>query len=515
MTGGQPPARTWAGIVIPVLAGVLVFVLHTRLIHFPFWYHWDEESKSLQILEENRNFRHPLLMLHAADLLHRLQGRPAGLQETTEIGRVVTSGFTAATVAVLARLAHVLVGPAAAACTGLLVGLLPELVHHGHYFKEDPGLLLGWAQVWWALAAYRARPGRRAAFLCGLAIACCASGKHVGWLALPVSLGAIAWWGRSPGARRGWHVGLALLVSLAAWVTINHAMLLGWPIMRGELHREMRHLLYERSVETNALRIFATLLPAACWAGLGFYGWRLWRNRGPRGIEGVALVMAVLYLLLLLGTTRLARYYLLPLWMTAAWLAALGLGNWAEGVTTARWRGWRLVVAGVAPLLVLVLAANRAVPACRLAVGPDHRLELARFLHDELPLAAVAYDLGVNLPDPRLRERDVNGWTPRTWVAPLYCLDLLPGPDPLDALVAQGFSHVAICGGVAMRFDAYRNPKQQPAVLFSDEALRPAFYDALRARATCVWHRQGIRGRLLQPTLELFQLPAAEGSCRK
>ena len=44
--------------------------------------------------------------------------------------------------------------------------------------------------------------------------------------------------------------------------------------------------------------------------------------------------------------------------------------------------------------------------------GPDHRLELARFIDRHLPEARVAYGLSVGLPDLAKGPRRWEGWAP-------------------------------------------------------------------------------------------------------
>ncbi len=500
---GRP--RHWAW-TLPLLAALGVVLLHLPLCDFPFWYHWDEETKTEQILTGERNLRHPLLLLHGAQWAHRLAGRPEGRQTTTEIGRYTVVAFAAGTVAVYTHLAVLVGGPAAGVASAIIIGLHPEMVHYGHYFKEDPALLFGWALTLWALSVYRGRPGGRRALLVGAALALCASGKHAGWLMAPVALTALGMV-TTPGVR-GRALAAAVTACAVVWLALNHELIIGWQTVDTELRREVQHLLFERNVVPPALVKFVRRLGWAIYPAFGLYVWRWWRTGRPSWIEAVGVAMGGLYVAVVaIAVTRMAPHYLLPGWVTVGWLAGISVG-WAlsGGAQAASPRG-RLLLRALA-VLALLLAVGKGVRSWQRAAGPDHRLLLAQYLDSELPHAAVAYDLAVNPPTAHIPERDIDGWVPRTWLLPIYRLDYLPGPDPLDALIAQGFTHVAISAGYAQRYTAYVGQTTGASmVCFSDEALRPAFYEGLRTRGTRVWHIQGVRGRLLRPELELYQLP--------
>ncbi|HEY7090244.1 MAG TPA: hypothetical protein VH518_19255, partial [Tepidisphaeraceae bacterium] len=124
--------------------------LFTRNNDFPVEYHPDESGKAIQIMSDSqqRNFKHPLLMLEAANLMKQWTFGPddprgADMREVVIVGR-----RTSALIASIGVFALALAGWAAYGLPGLVIGgltmaLCPPLVVYAHYFKEDASLAGG------------------------------------------------------------------------------------------------------------------------------------------------------------------------------------------------------------------------------------------------------------------------------------------------------------------------------------------------------------------------------------
>ena len=87
-------------IALALFIGSLL--LFTRDNGFSFSYHPDEDGKTFQIIQRERNFHHPLLLLNAVDLTVHLAGVPLTSQAVVVAGRWVSAAFAAGAVVALA-----------------------------------------------------------------------------------------------------------------------------------------------------------------------------------------------------------------------------------------------------------------------------------------------------------------------------------------------------------------------------------------------------------------------------
>src|SRR5205807_4512250 len=94
----------------PIFSAALLALLlwaYTRHNNFPFYYHTAEPGKVEQVNSREHNYRHPLLMISATDLVVRalrIDPAQAGPQKVVLVGR-----WTSALAAVIAIAAVILI----------------------------------------------------------------------------------------------------------------------------------------------------------------------------------------------------------------------------------------------------------------------------------------------------------------------------------------------------------------------------------------------------------------------
>ena len=173
---------------------VLCLWLFTRNNTFPVGFHPDEGGKVQQVVYDERNYRHPQLMLEATQIWMRFAEIPDDTQSVVIAGRQVAAFFGALSVAMLSLTAYLCAGWWGLVMGSILVGLCPPLLTYSHYMKEDTSLLVGVAmtilasRIIWMTRRWYARIPAWALLAAGCALA--ASGKYVGamTIALPVLL---------------------------------------------------------------------------------------------------------------------------------------------------------------------------------------------------------------------------------------------------------------------------------------------------------------------------------------
>ncbi len=132
-----------------ILIGISIGMYHycldlfSRFNTFPIDYHPDEWTKAAQIIDNERNFNHPQLMLEATDYIIERDQIPKNQWDVLIAGRT-----TSARMAALGAVAAAWAGWFAGRWIGFLAiaigaGLCPSLLAHAHYFKEEAALCLG------------------------------------------------------------------------------------------------------------------------------------------------------------------------------------------------------------------------------------------------------------------------------------------------------------------------------------------------------------------------------------
>jgi 4-amino-4-deoxy-L-arabinose transferase-like glycosyltransferase len=132
------------GIVLLVILAVAL-VLNLWNNGFPLGYHFDEPLKVQFIQEHTQNFFHPILMLLVSRFAAALTGT-SDAQALVELGRTITALFAVFNVYACVLLFRKVGGDRDALWTAAAVAIMPILVVHAHYLKEDlyvtPFLLL-------------------------------------------------------------------------------------------------------------------------------------------------------------------------------------------------------------------------------------------------------------------------------------------------------------------------------------------------------------------------------------
>jgi 4-amino-4-deoxy-L-arabinose transferase-like glycosyltransferase len=118
-----------------LILGLSAF-LNTYNINFPDFYHADEAKKFQFVLTDQQDFRHPILMLQTARVLHKV----VGLKDSNRLiilCRMISASLGVLIVFLIYRLSRQGLGKNYALLAALTVAVSPILVVHAHYFKED------------------------------------------------------------------------------------------------------------------------------------------------------------------------------------------------------------------------------------------------------------------------------------------------------------------------------------------------------------------------------------------
>jgi len=227
--------------LVAILSLAFSFVLH-GLSGQDYGSHGDETTKVRQVLQGERNFYHPPLMIETVSAFARVLRTtdPFGVMR---LGRTVSNLLAGASLLLLAAaaalssrnpLAALLVFAACATSTSLWVA--------GRYLKEDIYFLFGVAVCCCAFAALLRWPrARMAAALFGVAAALLVSSKYAGALFLfGGCVASLATPAVRATLRQRWPVTLAGF--FATGLVVNHAMLTSRDTFRSGLRKEVVHV---------------------------------------------------------------------------------------------------------------------------------------------------------------------------------------------------------------------------------------------------------------------------------
>ena len=438
-----------------LLVGAVVFaaalVLCLRGSGFPYYYHYDTPSKIEQVRSSTRNFHHPFLMLNATEVVARVGGAVEDKQQVARIGRTLSAIYMALAIALMVLLAGRLAGVPGAMVAAPLLLLDPDLIEHGHYFKENAPLLLGVAAWLLACSEYLRRPSRRGIWWLAAAAAFAASAKAVGLLFLPASLLAVA--SRRPeDDTRGRAIGVTLSVWLGVAILLNlHP---AWLRNAGELivqqRRELDAVILGRHAGASipnlyfgwlAAKSFWPVWPLLC--GLLLFPWR----EDLSGRRAMFPLLAFPFLFaLLLSLQRLAYpHYFLPVRITFLALCAVGAGL-ALRFALERTRPVKALVIAALTIVLSVATFWQARGLVRMYAGMREytRDVLVEWVKSELPpQAVIAQDSLVRLPAP-----DLLGFEPQERRIPqrLISATWLSDLGSLEQVREAGATHVAVAG---------------------------------------------------------------------
>jgi len=505
---GTTDARLW---LLALVFFAAAFFFYTRGNVFPPDYHPDEPSKVRQILEEDYNFRHPMLLLRGTEIARRISGAGETEWRIAVAGRSVSAMFCAGAVALLVVLAGRMQGWFAAFAVGLLLLVNHQFFELAHYMKEDPALTFGTAATLLAIWWYSAGPSRSRAVVLGIACGLALSGKYPGALLIPFVFLAVAFQPGPTARQRLANAGLTLLGLVAVFAIVN------WP-MFSDLDQLSESLAAETSKAVDGHKEMTRAVPhgvyfavlrqsinAVALVLLGIYAVTLIlrARRTPFAEWLIALYPATLFAVLTFLPKTHHRYFL-PATAVFIFLAAIGLAR----IPGFRWHG-KALAPRHATLLVWVLLISSTLASVytvsRYVEGftRDNRVQLARYIREELPAdAIIVQDRRVQLPT-----RDEAGNAPPSLRTDRTIIDTTYSADEgtLDELRARGVTHIAVAEGDYGRFFLRTHRAKDDQTSTVDR--RRAFYELLFRDGTKLWEARGGAAQYLQITLELYEMP--------
>ncbi len=493
-----------AALTPPLYAMALAFALvglalFTQANRFPSAYHPDEPSKARQVIEQEYNFHHPMLMLSTATLAARFSGAGDSVERVTIAGRWVSASFTAAAIFFLVLLTCAAFGALAGLVSGLFLVTNHQLFELAHYFKEDPAVLLGVSAFFLALLLYDRQPGPARAVLLGAATGLAVSGKYVGILVAPLAIGIIFVTTRRSGAGRQLAFWAAAAITVFAFA--NFPVFLNPGGFASGFERELGmavtgHKGITRSVPHGVYgAVFRESTNAVLWILMGVYAVSvLVRWRRMRTAEWMFALYPLVFAIILSFSPKTHHRYFLPATGLLLCFAAAG----AAAIPHFRW-GSRPLFGSLPPAVIIgtVTALALAVQMPRFidyyqGFSRDGRSLLAEYLRANVPPGTlIVQDKRVNLPALGL---------PYAVEGRFFAADA----GTLDDLRARGVIYVAVAEGDYGRFfrENFR-PKEDEK---SDYVRRRDFYDQLFREGTLVLECPSGTLQYLQPHLKLYRI---------
>ncbi|MES2706912.1 MAG: hypothetical protein V4726_09955 [Verrucomicrobiota bacterium] len=485
--------------------GLGLFTSHNR---FEFYCHPDEYGKVRQLVKNERNFHHPMLMLTTVNLARKAVlrgGEKRNFQSVAVVGRWVTGAFAALTAAALALLAARHYGLLAGWLTGVMTLSNSLLFDLAHYLKEDPYFVAGIAFTALALHAYQKTPDRRRLHWLAAATAAAAAGKFVGIALLPMVL--IAVW-RLPHAsvsgERAARMRRFCLVFALVWLALNYWIFKTPSMMWSSIGEEM-----QKSYGNETLRqgphlfyFYARLqgenggwLPPVL-TGLWLV-WALFHARRVSAAEWLLAGVSLLFMLIFSFTPKVSERYYLPIATSLCYFAVAGVMVWAREF---RWKGMTWAAAALA--LAAAGAQARATAEAFEGFKHDDRQELQDWIIRNLPVdAVIAQDEAVNLPELQRLGKKHEGRTPlpQRVIGGRKLTDI----GDIAHMKALGITHAAICQRI---YGRYLNGTLE---VKEGKPLRiQQLYKNLIENGKVVWDAPRGENVHLQPGLKLIDIRA-------
>lgn len=495
-------------IAIALFVGSLL--LFTRDNGFSFSYHPDEDGKTFQIIQRERNYHHPLLLLNVTDLAVHLARVPLTSQAVVVAGRWVSAAFAAGAVAMLAVVGFFRGGWIAAWAVGLLVATHGKLYETAHYFKEDTALVFGLAVFFLATEMFSCAPTSRGLRFLGFASALATSGKYVGVLAL---LFAIPFVWRAAKVPARWKT--FALAFIATFLVLNipptthpsspfrslRREVAGVTEGHRGMTREVPHAKYVPELREDvsrgvlvsaAIALFAVVVTA----------------RKRSGAEWTLVLFPIVYFAVISCSPKTGGRYLLPTSSVACALGGLGVVEYTRfvlgklhliGTSLPQRSIWNMSITGFA--LNLLIAQLPLLRTTMDEFRHDDRVELAAWIRANVPAdAIIVEDHRVNLFAPAPGDESNKPQVPQRVLDNDYAADL----GTLDEMRGWGSVYVAVSQRAYDRFFS-KNLKPQPAEK-ADYERRKEFYTRLFAEAELVRELRSQGNIYLQPGLRLYKL---------
>lgn len=495
-------------IAIVLFVGCLL--LFTRDNGFSFSYHPDEDGKTFQIIQRERNYHHPLLLLNATDLVAHLAQVPLTSQAVAVAGRWVSAAFAAGAVAALAVVGFYRGGWIAAWAVGLLVATHGKLYEAAHYFKEDTALVFGLAVFFLATEMLSRAPSARALRFLGIGSGLAASGKYIGILALLFAI-PLVW--RAVAVPLRWKTFAVAFIATFLVLNIPPTTHPSSPFrsLKREVtgvtegHRGMTqkipHAKYVSELREDVPRGLLAFSAVAVLAVI-------FTARKRTGAEWALVVFPIVYFAVISCSPKTGGRYLLP---TSTLICALGglgvvevnrfvLGKLGlVGTSPLRRYLWNIAIAGGASSLLV--AQLPLLHATMDEFRHDDRVELASWIRANVPAdAIIVEDHRVNLFAPAPGDESGKPQVPQRVLDNDYAADL----GTLDEMRTWGIVYVAVSQRAYARFFS-KNLKPRESEK-ADYARRKEFYTRLFAEAELVRELKSQGNIYLQPGLRLYKL---------
>jgi hypothetical protein len=504
----------WPIALLLFLATLLLDVPHND---FPYYYNFDEPTKTAQVLTGNRNFFHPPLLLNTTAAAVKILRIPANDQAVVVAGRTVSATFTAIAVAALGVLAFLMAGPLAALCAGALVMTHSMVFELSRFMKEDPALLAGLCLTFLAIKLFWdsvPRPGGRrvaALWFVAIASALALSGKYVGIAGLILAIITLALAPLGEGESRLRRFAVFLSIFAVTLLLLNIQLLTqlgsflgGFDANVGDLSRERKwsdvpHLrrvtgLYKELVSWPVALLFLFQL-----------GWQ-WR-RDRRNVPGWLFALyPLIYTVILTFSPRLFSRHFLPIFVMIHFVAALGMVNAAKLIWRWRFPEIAAAVLSLGALIVILIEFHQPrLKKFHRCFSQPSREKLVSWMHSHLPAGAVlAQDKEVYLvdlqgsPRPDVRQKVIT-------------VKQLSDFGTMDAVRTAGVTHLIAherWSGQFLKTGKVKKPKQGKV----SKAPKPVreFYEDLKRESELVWKMPGGSSGYLAPGLQVYELQKAE-----
>ena len=514
----EAPAARRAGLALALLVALAAFALFSMDSRFPGYYHVNEPDKGIQILKDERNFLHPLLMLTATDAVGLVLGAPESLQEAIQQGRIVSALAAAVGLAALSLIGWSAGGWLGAVAVALFTGTSYVLYESAHYMKEDAVFTLGIGLFLLALVGFARRPSAGRAIALGAACGLAISAKYVGGVFVPLALVAILRAraprdlpGEGPQPRAPWRrrlawMGLLLAALGLAVAAVNYRVFTEFERFERGFSTEWKHgvagqlpdvdvaptpvphLRYRRNLKQVTPLILALALAGAVQA---------LRRRGPEPELGLVAAFSGWNLLVLSFSPLHSETYFLPVELGLRTLAGLMI----PGVRDLAFFAGRprLRVLGVGAALLVPFVASLPPLGERVAAfRHDYRVDLMRWMSTNLPAdAVIAQDGKARIPTPD--DWRFAGATMHGPQRVLFSRHLSTEWGSVEALRAKGVTHVIVAADDVRRYSRVRG----------GSTARRSFYEELAQDSTLLWKSPTHESwdTVLNPELYLYALP--------
>ena len=486
------------------------FFLYTRHDNFSAHFHPDEQTKALQILLQNRDHRHPHLLLEGTEMALRLFHLARTPRNVMLSGRGVSAAYAVLAVVALALAGYRYAGLIGLLLSGVSVGLCPSLLLYAHYMKEDTALVLGIALTLLEALIFCTVRSRRSRILAllflGAAAAVAASGKYVGVAALGAVLILLVVtppWGWGIPSR--W---IAVLVTFAVTAAvINHRALEDRAAFRLGLTNETRHSVSEhRGLTMNQPNAFfakglirETMPHVLVLAGFFLLSLALFWRRTRTWDLFLALFAGGFLLILSFAVIPEYRHNL-PIIVMLHLMAALAVVRFAA-VLAAPWR-WAVVAAALAVIVPLQL--QRCLNYLD-QFADDSRIRLRSFIAHNVPpgsvILAERHAALQRSDDPRIPESERR--LPVILRIKFWVVDF---GDP-QFMRLSGADYVAVTERAYSRFfDPDIHPGTSEVSRYN---ARRRFYEQLFAKGELIWSSTPAPPTYspVNPALRLYRLP--------